>query len=253
MSGADRDPDVTAAVSPLGEEMAALARRAGVRGPIRGRPWIAWGELAGRRVLLAVTGEGARLAAAGLEAALTAHTVARVVTFGVAGGLSPELAVGSLVASREIVEAGETWSATDPESLRLAVAAGASAGVVAGAQRVLATPGEKRRAWEALGRPSVAVVDLESAAFARVAARLGVPHLALRAVSDAADEALPLPIERFRGEDGATRRAAMLSWALARPRAWVALGRLARRAARCGRGLAETIARMEGARSGERR
>lgn len=245
MSDRPEGHGVTAAVAPLAEEMAALARRAGVRGPIRGRPWTAWGELAGRRILLAVTGEGARLAASGLEAVLAADAVARVLSFGVAGGLSPGLPVGSLVASREIVAPDGALPGPDPRSLERAVAAGASAGLVVSMSRVLASADDKRRAWQELGRPPMAVVDLESVAFARTASRFGLPHLALRAVSDAAEENLPLPLERFRGEDGATRRAALVSWALPRPRAWATLGQLARRVARCGQSLAGVVERME--------
>jgi hypothetical protein len=71
-------------------------------------------------------------------------------------------------------------------------------------------------------------VDMESAAIAAVAARFGVPFVALRVVVDAQRDALPAGAEAWIDEHG-QRRAAAAFGAIGRPREWPALWRLARR------------------------
>jgi len=86
-----------------------------------------------------------------------------------------------------------------------------------------------------------AAVDLETAAWARVAGELGVPYLAVRAVSDTASETLPVDFNRLRGADGRVRRSAVVLEAVRRPRLIPGLFDLGRRTRRCAERLADSV------------
>jgi len=114
-----------------------------------------------------------------------------LISFGVAGALSPRLRPGDVVVSGEVLGEDERWQGDGPFRRRLIAAAralGASEGPVFGADRILATPDQKAQAWR---RTGALVVDMESAIVARIAAGLGIPFLVLRAVADPAERELP--------------------------------------------------------------
>jgi hopanoid-associated phosphorylase len=114
-----------------------------------------------------------------------------LVSFGIAGALKPGLKPGDIVLSTEVIDEDRSWvtgeslRARIPELLRQI---GAIEGPVLGAQMILATEADKRRAWEETG---AIAVDLESVVVARAAAALGIPFLVLRAIADPATRALP--------------------------------------------------------------
>lgn len=114
-----------------------------------------------------------------------------LVSFGIAGALKPRLRAGDIVLSTEVIDEDRRW--VTGESLReripeLVEQIGAIEGPVLGAQMVLATKADKRRAWRETG---AIAVDLESVVVARAAAALGIPFLVLRAIADPAVRALP--------------------------------------------------------------
>lgn len=125
--------------------------------------------------------------AAGAEAAAArlALGVDALLSFGLAGGLDPALAPGTILVPATVVDAGESWSTNAALNAGLG---GATGHVLLGGGALLATVAEKRAARATTG---AAAVDLESAAVARAAARFGLPFAALRAVCDGADRALP--------------------------------------------------------------
>jgi len=84
-------------------------------------------------------------------------------------------------------------------------------------------------------------VDLETAAYARVAAGRGVPYAVVRAISDGADEELPLDFERYRRPDGTLDRARVLRHALGHPATLAPLWRLKRRMDLCSQRLADQV------------
>ena len=126
---------------------------------------------------------------AGLVEAEFEAGAAGVMSFGIAGALTDDLAPGKCVVARAVV-AGETrivahpaWTANIARSL-----SGALLGEVAGQDAIAATSHEKRALHE---RTGAAVVDNESHVVAELARAHGIPFAVLRVVSDPANRALP--------------------------------------------------------------
>jgi adenosylhomocysteine nucleosidase len=226
------------------EELASLARRLGSsrRGTRLGGLRVRRGDLGRVPVLLARTGEGPLLAGQGARSLLAHHPVELLLAVGVAGGLTRNLGAGDLIAARAVGRRAAAMRETDPEWLeRASRCAGVSTGIILSAARILATAEEKAAARARLGSPAAAVVDLESAAYARAAAAARVPFLAVRAVLDTADEDLPLDLERCRDGRGAIRRWKVVLRALPRPGRLARLGALHRRVADASERLARFV------------
>jgi adenosylhomocysteine nucleosidase len=209
-----KGPGRLAVVAAMPEELAALTARLGSRSPGRSAGLrFHTGTLGGRALVVAATGEGARRAEEGLAALLAAVEVEEVLVLGVAGGLSPGLAVGALVAGAWVRhEAG--GAALTPARPALP---GVADGTVLTVERIASTCADKSRLWEGIGSPAPAVVDLESAVYARAASAADLPWRVVRAVSDRAEEDLPLDLETFRDPDGAVSRARVARHAATRP------------------------------------
>ncbi|WP_230983131.1 nucleoside phosphorylase [Inquilinus limosus] len=112
-----------------------------------------------------------------------------LLSFGIAGGLAPELATEDLVIGSAVATADAAYACDAGLAGRLAAALpGAVQGSVWGGDVIVDTAAAKAR----LHRDSGAViVDLESAAVARAAAGAGLPFGVLRAVADPAAHGLP--------------------------------------------------------------
>jgi adenosylhomocysteine nucleosidase len=122
------------------------------------------------------------------EAAAAAECL---VSFGIAGALSPDLKPGDIVLSTEVVDEDRRWLSSDslrPSIAELAEQIGAVEGAVLGAQVALASKADKRRAWQETG---AIAVDMESVVVARAGAALGIPFIVLRAIADPAARGLP--------------------------------------------------------------
>jgi adenosylhomocysteine nucleosidase len=286
----------TAIIAPLAAELAgvlaATAVRRTLRVPVEARPgggpwhqsarWRRWGwghrssrwtvtlgRLAGEDVALMATGDGPAAAAAGLEALLAAVRPRRLLAIGVAGGLTPGLAEGTLVAARQVVAGDGARVPREPDAAWLAAAlsGGAVAGAVVSADRILADPAARQAVLgQALPMPAttampattplpartvpaampgaIAVVDLESVAYARIAAARSLPYLVVRAVLDPADERLPLDFEACRDRGGRVSNARVLARALARPRSLGKLWRLRTRVRDAAAALAALAERL---------
>lgn len=186
--------------------------------------------------------------ATGGAAAVAAHRLLEggacgLISFGIAGGLVPDLRPGSLVVATAVVdEDGPVYEAWQPWRDRLHNALPqAHSALLAGARMPAATVGDKTRLKALTG---AAAVDLESLAVARACQAWGRPFAVLRAVADPAWRALPAAA--LAGLDGAGRMApgAVLARLAADPRELVALGRLAwdlGRALAALRGAAQTL------------
>jgi nucleoside phosphorylase len=137
-----------------------------------------------------VIGAGDRDRTAALVATAAAQTDC-LVSFGIAGGLAPELKAGTVIVSGEVVSERCRWEVAPSyrrQLVRFAHSIGAIEGSVFGAGSILATKSEKQRAWT---MTRSLAVDLESEIVARTATALGLPFIVLRAIADTAHRDLP--------------------------------------------------------------
>ena len=209
----------TAIVGAMAEELAPLASRGRIQRKLNlGACRVQVGTLGNAEVVLGCTGEGRLLAEQGLRALLDAFPVRRVIVVGVAGGLSPRLAPGTVIVAREIRSDGGAPPPPDGPLRECASRFPAALeGTVVTLQTILCTAESKAAAWEDIGRSAPAVVDLESAVYAGVAAEVGVPYLVLRAVCDPAEESLPVDLNECRDELGRVNRVEVFQRAMLSP------------------------------------
>jgi crotonobetainyl-CoA:carnitine CoA-transferase CaiB-like acyl-CoA transferase len=97
--------------------------------------------------------------------------------------------------------------------------------VLFGADSIIASPEEKARLFASYG---AVAVDMESHGAARAAKAAGVPFLAIRAIADPAERALPKAALGAVGEDGRPRVPATLLECAKRPQDFPALLQLGR-------------------------
>jgi hopanoid-associated phosphorylase len=150
-----------------------------------------------------------------LETAIGPET-GGIISIGIAGALSPRLSVGSVVAAGEVVAGAARFLADrrwlEEIALRLPDAA---RGAIAGADKVLASPGAKAALFDDTG---ALAVDMESHIAARLAASCGVPFAALRVISDRAGDTLPGAALVAMKPDGGIALGRVLGAVLAEPR-----------------------------------
>lgn len=129
----------------------------------------------------------ARLARALAGEPLETYRVA--VSFGLCGGLSPGLAAGSLMIADAVVTKTARYAA-DPglsQALRGAIP-GVVGGLIAGVDQALTNPAAKAACHAETG---AIAADMESHVMAEACAKVQLPFIILRAVSDDAQRALP--------------------------------------------------------------
>lgn len=178
---------------------------------------------------IVVAGGDAAGLVARLGAALAARPGAAVVSFGIAGGLADGVPVGDLIVASAVICHGERW-ACDEDWVRRLLRANRDArvGTLAGSDAAVSDLAGKRALWSASG---ALAVDMESHIAARMAAQAGRPFVAVRAISDAADHALPPAALVGLRPDGTADVGAVLTALAARPAQLPALIRTAQGAA----------------------
>jgi nucleoside phosphorylase len=193
------------------------------------------------RWLVVQSGPGAARAAAAASRAIDAGAQL-LVSWGLAGGLGEGVAPGTVIAPRRVLAQGQAPLPVDPAwHSRFALVA-AELGVHRGDLLTVAEPLESPASKRAAAKTTNAVaVDMESAGIAAVAARAGVPFVALRVVVDAVDDALPPGAGNWIDEQGRRRKSAVLR-AVVDARRWGALLTLARRY-RVASGVLDRLAR----------
>jgi adenosylhomocysteine nucleosidase len=151
-----------------------------------------------------------------------------LISFGISGGLAPDLRTGDVIVSTNVLAADKRWWAEKRFRDRIADYArgiGAREGLVLGAQAILATAAQKSRAWN---ETRAVAVDLESDIVARIATSAGIPFVVLRSIADAAYRELPPAALIPLSEDGTPRLARVLASVLRQPRQLISLVGLAR-------------------------
>ncbi|MCW5731046.1 MAG: phosphorylase [Alphaproteobacteria bacterium] len=160
--------------------------------------------------------EAARLADAGAGALLS---------FGIAGGLEPGLAPGTLVVATEIVtEDGRHPCHPALRDWLRALLPEARLAPVFGSDRPAASEADKA----SLRARGAFAVDMESAAVAAIASRRGLPFAVLRAIADPAERALPAAALDAVDDNGRPAIGRVLRALLRRPGDLPALLRLGR-------------------------
>ena len=149
-----------------------------------------------------------------LEAGCTA-----LMSFGIGGGLSPEISAGQVVVADRVVLPGGREVMTD-ESWRerllaaLRPKANIVVGPVVGSETIVADPEEKQKIYRQTG---AVVVDMESHRVAKVAAAVDVPFLVIRAVSDTSVQGIPKSAIGAINENGTPRYGKVISGLFRQP------------------------------------
>lgn len=149
-----------------------------------------------------------------------------LLSFGMAGALSPALAAGDVVVAESVAGPGgaryETTAGWRNDLLRhLATVdkgaprlAAVTVGIVAGVDKPVSTPARKRYLYQ---QTAAEAVDMESHAVAAVADEAGVPFLVVRAVADTAHRRIPAWVMRGIAPDGDIRLAPIVLGLMLRP------------------------------------
>jgi len=139
-----------------------------------------------------------------------------IISFGVAGGLSPSLKPGDVVVASSVVTAKARFT-TDPrwsQSLQNAVQHAIPSLPVFAADATVMTVLEKEALWKGTG---AAAVDMESGAAAEVAEHYGLPFAVLRVIIDPAHRSIPISAAVGARENGNTDGLAVIRSLMRRP------------------------------------
>jgi adenosylhomocysteine nucleosidase len=154
-----------------------------------------------------------------------ARNVSAIISFGIAGGLAPNLPAGSaLVARRIITENGERFHCDPAWSQRLSTSLGVPMVDIVGVDVAVSDPHKKRTLHTDTG---ASAVDMESHIAARVAHAHGLPFAAFRVVADPAERSLPHAAVVGMAPDGSLALGALLRSLLREPRQLPQLARTA--------------------------
>jgi len=186
-----------ALVVALAQERRPLQRRlAAARQGRAGDFRVVVGELAGRAVVLIQAGIGRDRARRALLAASHQFSFHAAWSLGFAGGLAETLCVGDVVCPAAVLQddgrTGQSFGVAPAQADVCAALAAAGIRIHDGplltVDDPLRTPEVKRAAHR---RTGAVAVDMEAVGVAEAARELGIPWLAIKAVVDAAGEALP--------------------------------------------------------------
>ena len=207
--------------------VAALAAEARALGPAEpqggGLAMLADGNL------VAVSGMGPQAARSAAERLIDAGATA-LVSWGLAGGLDPDLEAGAVCVPREVIApdgsrlcTARSWR----ESLSSSIPSGHRVGndALLTAERPLESPADKSAARRATG---ACAVDMESSAVAQVAKAHGVPFIAVRVIVDTASDGIPQAVAGA-SRAGKLRTGRLILGLMGSPLQIASLVRLARR------------------------
>ena len=125
-----------------------------------------------------------------------------IISFGIAGGLTPDLKPGACIVARSVVTGDRRYHSHREWFDRLgATIPGSIHADIAGAAAPVCSPSDKRKMALATG---AVAVDMESAGSASVAFKHKLPFAALRVVADPSHRSLPPAALGERRMDGTT-------------------------------------------------
>ena len=180
------------------------------------------------RVVLVCSGIGAEAARRATEAVIALYQPELVQSVGFAGALDPGLKVGKIFSPSRVVDTG------DGSGVEMATGCGVlvSAATIAGAE-------QKLKLAQSYGAQAV---DMEAAAVARGAQARGVRFMAVKAISDASNFAMPA-MDGFVRAEGQFRSGKFVMFAAMRPWLWRRTIVLARNSAKASRALCAELDR----------
>jgi adenosylhomocysteine nucleosidase len=204
-------------------------------------------EISGAEVYVVLTGAGANNAGHAVSGFLGGESddLSFCVSAGSAGALRPDYKIAQVLAARAV--RSETPEAAVPtselQSSDSLVAFAAEYGATAvdrfyTASRVVGRVEEKRH----LGETSDAV-EMESFEILKQARAFGVPAIAIRAISDAADEELPFDMNRIFSDEGEVSIPGVVAEVARHPQSIPGLVRLSQQSKQASEALAQFLDR----------
>jgi len=154
------------------------------------------GTLGEHRVGIVRGGVGREKAAAATEAFITGHKPRLVISAGLAGGLKAEMKRSDILMANRLVDVSGAILSVDlrVDAASLAAVPGVYVGNLLTADRIIRSPSDKRAMGEKYG---ALAVDMETFAVGEVCRRHKVPFLAVRAISDTVNDALPEDVDKL--------------------------------------------------------
>jgi adenosylhomocysteine nucleosidase len=196
--------------------------------------------------LLKVAGIGAKRALAASEL-LIAEGAAALLSWGSGGALHPKLSPGNLILPKSVIASQKDVFPTDADwhnrlVARLKNRLEIHSEPLAQSPSVLASPVEK---LNFSNQNDAIAVDMESGSVAEMASRANLPFMAIRAIADTSDMAIPASALNAIDEYGRLRPMRLLSSLARKPSDLIPLARLGR-SFRAARTTLETVARLAG-------
>ncbi len=196
--------------------------------------------------LLKVAGIGAKRALVASEL-LIAEGATALLSWGSGGALHPKLSPGNLIIPKSVIASQKDVFPTDADwhnrlVARLKNRLEIHSEPLAQSPSVLASPVEK---LNFSNQNAAIAVDMESGSVAEMASRANLPFMAIRAIADTADMAIPASALNAIDEYGRLRPMRLLSSLARKPSDLVPLARLGR-SFRAARTTLETVVRLAG-------
>ena len=179
--------------------------------------------------VIAVSGVGRKAAGRAAEALISRYAPNILISAGLVGALTPKLKVGDVVEVKKVVDvdSGAKFETGHGDAV-----------LVTGA----AVAGPADKALEAQ-RWNADIVDMEASAEAEVAKQHGIEFMAVKAVSDEVNFAMP-PLGKFVSDQGEFETLRFLMWVAIRPKWWSAVRQLNANSNRAAANLSQAVSHL---------
>ncbi|CAN5529056.1 MTA/SAH nucleosidase [soil metagenome] len=205
-----------------------------LQGRTRGNDRVVTGTLHGCRVAVLHTGVGRLKAQARFARFVQRHKAELLLCSGFAGGINSALSVGDILLSENFSNPKAVAAATNA-----LVQSRGSVGILATAPAMIDSAAERAAFAE---KHQADAVDMETEFIAEIAGSIGLPMLALRAISDTAAAPFPAPPRvLFDVERQRTKLTTLLPYLLQNPAAIPRLAKFAQQVALARRSLTHAL------------